>query len=176
MSGGSAVHHPADALDRYLRDHWTAATAEVDLARRAARGQSGQRVREELASVADEAAEDRAALLAIMVDLGVERSPARERLAGLAERIGRLKPNGSLLRRSRLSDLLELEALSLALQAKELRWLALRHVADEDARLNPYHLDTLLRRAHEQEVRVEELRLEVAADALVSDRTRGDRA
>ena len=48
------------------------------------------------------------------------RPKVAEVLVGVAETVGRLKPNGTLVRRSPLSDLMELEALSAAVEAKRL--------------------------------------------------------
>ena len=159
-------HTPHDALDRYLREHYSASRAGLDLFERSARTQSDPQVRHVLQDVTAHVAEDRAALLAILVDLGVERSPAKERLMALGERLGRLKTNGTVLRRSRLSDLLELEALVAALQAKELGWRCLRQLCEVDPRLNPYHLDRLVSRAESQQEQVESLRLRTATEVL----------
>lgn len=164
QGGGGTT--PSDALGRYLREHYSAAAAGIELFQRSARSQTDPQVRRELAALAAEVAEDRAALLSIMVDLGVERSPAKERLTMLAERLGRLKTNGTVLRRSRLSDLLELEAMAAALHAKRLGWMCLRHLCDAEPRLNPYHLDLLVTRAAAQHDRVEEMRLQTAAEVL----------
>ncbi len=104
--------------------------------------------------------------LAILTELGVRPAPAKERLVALGERFGRLKTNGTLLRRSRLSDLVELEALGAAVHAKKLGWLCLRELSEVDRRLNPQHLDLLVRRAQDQQERIESLRLETARDVL----------
>ena len=160
---------PTDALDRYLREHYSAAAGGLDLFERTARSQTDPSVRRALQDLTAEVAEDRAALLAILTDLGVQRSPTKERLVALGERVGRLKTNGTALRRSRLSDLLELEALEAALHAKKLGWLCLRRLCDVDQRLNPYQLDLLVRRAESQQERVESLRLETAVQVLAPD-------
>jgi hypothetical protein len=175
VSTDAGVRRPPDALARYLRDHYSASRGGLDLFRRSARGQSGAHVRRELTALADQEAEDRAALLAIMVGLGIDRSPWQERAVALAERAGRLKPNGSLLQRSRLSDYVELEALTAAVHAKALGWRSLRTLADLDARLPAAHLDHLLERAQEQTRRLERLRLDLAPDVLLPDRTVEDR-
>jgi hypothetical protein len=175
MSAGQGARRPPDSLARYLRNHYSASRGGLDLFRRSAQGQSDAQVRRVLAELADQVAEDRAALLAIMVGLGIERSAWQERLVALGERAGRLKPNGSLLQRSRLSDYLELEALSAAVQAKALAWGSLRALADLDARLPAAHLDRLLERAHDQRQRLEEMRLAMAPDVLLPGRTVEDR-
>ena len=163
---------PPDALARYLREHYAVSRAELDLVRRSATTQTEPQVRRALTALAAQVAEDRAAMLAVLVDLDIDPSPVRERLAGVAERLGRLKPNGTVLRRSRLSDLLELEALATAAHARQLIWRGLRHRADADHRLNPYQLDLLVRRAEDQEAQIENLRLECAEQVLTGSEPR----
>ena len=62
--------------------------------------------------------------------LGVEPDRAKDTLSRIAERVGRLKLNGRLLRRSPLSDLLELETLVVGITAKQALWASLREVPD----------------------------------------------
>jgi len=164
----SPGQQPADALARYLREHYAAARGELDLVRRSARSQTEPEVRRRLSDLAARVAEDRAALLAVLVDLGIDPSPLKERLVAVAERLGRVKPNGSLLHRTRLSDLLELEAMVTAVQVRQLVWTSLRHLADSDHRLNPHQLDLLCRRAEEQRAQLEALRLECAGQVLAA--------
>ena len=54
----------------------------------------------------------------------------------MAEKLGRLKPNGQILGYSPLSRLVELETLALGITGKRSLWEALLGVADEDARLD----------------------------------------
>ncbi|MER6984016.1 hypothetical protein ABT317_45500, partial [Streptomyces carpinensis] len=76
----------------------------------------------------------------------------------LGERAGRLKSNGSLLRRSPLSSLLELELLQIGVQGKMCAWETLRALADHDRRLDPRQLDELLERARQQLRTIDDLR------------------
>src|SRR6476661_5979311 len=92
-------------LATYLNDHLTGASAGVDLFNRVAGSYSDPGARAELTALADEVAEDRDSLLVVMGDLGI-RPRIHRMLAGrLAEKVGRLKPNGTLWHRSRLTDL-----------------------------------------------------------------------
>jgi hypothetical protein len=154
-------------LSRYLQDHYGASRLELELFWRSASSQRDSAVRAELTSLAAEAAEDRAALLGIMDGLAVPRGAVQERLAVVAERLGRLKPNGTVLRRSPLSDLVELEALADAVSAKRLRWACLRELTAREPRLNPYQLDKLIRRADDQLARLERQRLNLAPRVLL---------
>jgi hypothetical protein len=150
----------------YLRHHVAASRGGMDLVRRAAHGQLDDETRRELRLLAAEVAEDRDQLLAVLRRLDVARPAVSEWVVGIAERVGRLKPNGTLLRRSPLSDVIELEALCTAVEAKRLGWVTLRLVADGDPRLDPADLDVLVARAADQQDRLERLRQRAVVGAL----------
>ena len=78
------------------------------------------------------------------------------------EVVGRLKPNGRLLSRSPLTDVLELEALRDAVAGKSAGWQVLRAVADSDPRLDTVLLDELYERAERQRGELEVLHLTVS--------------
>ena len=59
---------------------------------------------------------------------GIQPDRAQSALLQLGERVGRLKPNGSLLRRAPLSDLIEVEGMLDAVRAKAAGWQALTAV------------------------------------------------
>jgi hypothetical protein len=163
-----------DLLASYLHDHWLAAHGELRLARRAAAGAMDAAARRELAALAREVAEDRAALLAILDGLGVGRPRGAERVVAAAERLGRLKTNGTWWRRSPVSDLVEVEGWLEAVHLRRLGWTALRELAETDSRLNPYQLDLLIRRAEDQAAALEHLHVATARRALVSATTGTD--
>lgn len=82
----------------------------------------------------------------------------------LGERMGRLKPNGRVIRRSPLSDLIEIEALSDAINAKRAGWYALA-----SARLAPSQTSQvaeLIDRADDQLARLRPLHATLAAQVL----------
>jgi hypothetical protein len=153
-------------LTRYLQDHYVASRGELELFERCAGSLQDPHLREEVSALAREATEDRAALLAVMESLDVPEATVQEQVAVLAERVGRLKPNGTLVRRSPLSDLVELEGLTVAVRARRAAWTALRAVAPALEVLNPYHLEQLVDRADDQEARLEQLRVVVAQRVL----------
>ena len=109
----------------YLRNHEAAALAGHDLIRRTAAGQRRRPYGENLRRLVVESQEDRDARHGLMRRMGV----APDRLAGtalrLGERAGRLKPNGSFLRRSPVSDLVEIEGVLGVLQLKAAVWRGL---------------------------------------------------
>jgi hypothetical protein len=128
------------AANRYLRiylsDQHAIQTGVRELARR-----NG--------ALAEEQAADLRELEAIMRRLGVRPSRVKTAAAIGGERLGRLKLNGRLVRRSPLSDLVELDYLALGVQAKLQLWENLRAHAE---------VDGLLARADDQLARLADLR------------------
>ncbi|CAA9288603.1 MAG: hypothetical protein AVDCRST_MAG48-342 [uncultured Friedmanniella sp.] len=119
-------------LSIFLRNHEAAARAGLDLVRRAARNQRRRPWGDELAALALEAEEDLTSLRRLMGRLHVTPDPVLGTALRLGERAGRFKPNGHLLRRAPLSDLVEVQAVLSALTLKGAGWraLAAAQVAD----------------------------------------------
>jgi hypothetical protein len=153
-------------LSIYLNDHLAGATGGLELARRTASAQRGTPDGPALHALADEIAEDRESLLAVMRTLDVGVQHYKVGAGWIAEKVGRLKLNGSWLSRSPLSSLVELEGLFLGINGKACLWRTLRALADTDPRLDPDELDRLLARAEDQKGRVERMRLRVSAEVL----------
>ena len=156
----------ADYPAIYLNDHLLGATGGVELARRLASAGTGTAHAGELARLATEVAEDRVALLRIMDRLGVTANPLKMAAGWVGEKLGRLKPNGWLARRSPLSSLLELEAMALGVAGKAAGWRSLRALAEHDGRLDQAELDRLIKRADAQRELIERLRVDAADQAL----------
>jgi hypothetical protein len=155
-------------LGIYLNDHLAGATAGTELARRTAAAQRDPVKRRALGALADEIGQDRQALVDIMTALGVPVRGYKSWAGWLAEKAGRLKFNGSLLARSPLSNLLELEIMLLGVQGKAEGWQALRTLAGERDELDVAQLDRLLARARDQSGRLEELRADAVTEAFRS--------
>ncbi|MFJ6086790.1 transaldolase [Streptomyces sp. NPDC092369] len=169
-SDKAAEEAPGDdgLLAVYLNDHLAGATGGAQLARRAAQAQKGEPA---LAELAQQVEQDRQSLLRIMEDLQISTDHPKVALGWLAEKAGRLKPNGHLFSRSPLSDVLELESLLAGVTAKAACWRTLRALAETDERLYAEHLDSLSDRADRQTELVEKLRAAAASAALTpSDR------
>ncbi len=154
-----------ELLGIYLQDHLTAATAGVELFRRSASAQSDPARRTALTRLASEIDNDRATLSALMDTLAVSRPPYRVVAGWAAEKLGRLKPNGTLLRRSPLSDVLELEAMRSGIAAKMDLWRLLQRLGSSDERLQGTDFELLLQRANSQYDELDGLHLD-AAEAL----------
>ena len=152
----------------YLRNHEAAARAGQDLIRRTAASQGRRPYGENLRRLVVESQEDLDALHGLMRRLGV----GADRLGGaalqLGERVGRLKPNGRLVRRSLVSNLVEIEGVLGDLQLKAASWRALlaAGVADRD------ELDVadLLARAERQLERLTTVHRQAAVASLPSGR------
>ena len=84
--------------------------------------------------------------------------------AWVAERLGRLKPNGQLRGYSPLSRVVELEGLTGGVAVKQMLWNALgQHFGST---LEGFDFEALAARAEAQRVRLEACRLEAAASAF----------
>lgn len=163
----SADHEQRTALlGIYLNDHLAGATGGVELLRRTARARRGAPAGAPLERLAAEVTEDRAALTQIMDALGVKPQRVKVYVAWAAEKAGRLKPNGRVVRRSPLSDVLELEAMLVGVHGKAALWRTLLMLAPHERSLDPERLNELLQRAERQAAELEELRAASARDVL----------
>jgi len=157
-----------DLLGIYLNDHLAGATVGAGRSRFAARSHRDPPFAEPLRRLAGEIGEDRASLLRIMRSLGVPKRRYKVAVSGMAERLGRLKSNGRLCRRSPLTLVIELEFLRLGVKGKELGWRTLRALAEADGRLDEQELDGLIARAERQMSTLEELRVRAVRDVLLT--------
>ena len=152
-------------LEIYLQDHRAGAEAGVRLAERCRDHAPDARTKTELSSLVDEIDEDRRTLATMMAGLDIDPSTVKQ-LAGLAaERLGRLKLNGRVVRTSPLSVLVEIEGLIAAVSMKRELWATLGTLAAR----GPQHdteLEALIARAHDQRIRLQNLHRHVAAQVL----------
>jgi hypothetical protein len=156
-----------DRLAIYLNDHLAGSTAGLELARRVAANNEGTPYGKVLAEVAGEIAEDRAALEDVMARLSIRQDRLKVAGAWGAEKLGRLKLNGSLLSYSPLSRMVEIEGLSLGVEGKLGLWQALKLTHGDDPRLRGVDLDALITRARSQRRRLERQRRRAASEALL---------
>lgn len=153
-------------LSVYLNDHLAALTASVALFERVAAGLEGSQWHARLSILAEDVAEDRDSVRQVMDVLEVDESRAKQVAGLVAERLGRLKPNGHLLRRSSLTDLEEVEGLRVSVAAKIAFLQVMRALAVRDARLSKTTFETMLDRAQDQADRLYRLHLQVAQEAM----------
>jgi hypothetical protein len=128
------------------------------VARRVASAVGRDSGNDDLRRVAAEIRQDLIVLEGIMRRLGVEPDRVKDSVSRFAELVGRLKLNGRLLRRSPLSDLVELETLVVGITGKQALWVSLREVPS----IHVEELDLLAERAREQKRVVENARLAAA--------------
>jgi hypothetical protein len=147
-------------LSIYLRDHHAASAGGVALARRAL-GRNHP--------LAEEIARDRETLEEVMRQFDVAPSAMKVELVRMAERLGRLKLNGRLFKRSPLSGVVELEVLVVGIRGKEALWTALRRA---ERNVDHVDLDALIESAKTQASEVDEQRLSAVADAFGGGPTR----
>lgn len=157
---------PGTFVQTYLNDHLAAASAGVQLADRIANNQSDTPHAGELRKIASAITEDRARLRNLMTRVGVPENRPKQLVARAGEVAGRLKPNGFVVRRSPLSDLLEVEALRVAVSGKRAGWRAL---VVSDLAADPVvrdELEELIGRAEQQIAVLEDLHQSVARTVL----------
>lgn len=152
----------------YLNDHLMGAAGGTELARRALRNNRGTPLGAFLSDLVTEITQDRVALEALMDDLGLAKDRAKMVAAVVAERVGRLKLNGSLWSYSNLSRLIELEGLATGVSMKLLMWKSLQHIATTDERLAHMDFERLIERASSQTAELERHRLEAAQRAFAA--------
>ncbi|TWH04190.1 hypothetical protein L615_010600000050 [Nocardioides sp. J9] len=157
-------------LKGYLQHHWVGSTAGVAGFRRVGRSHGDPAAAAEIRTLSDEVFADREALRGIMRSVGLRPSLPGTVVARVGEVLGRLKPNGTLFRRSPLTDVIELETLRLAVTGKKAGFEVLRAAADSDPRLDPYALDRLLERADEHVRALERLHVTVSRERIVSSK------
>ena len=145
----------------YLQDHLAGSVVALELIQRSARSNEANELGSFLTSLHEEIRADQKTLLDVMGALGVEPSRVKNGAAWAAEKVGRLKLNGRLVRYSPLSRVHELEALEAGIVGKRSLWTNLE--ALEDPRLAGVDLARLVERAEAQRARVEEWRRRAAA-------------
>jgi hypothetical protein len=156
-------------LGIYLNDHLAGSVTGVELAKRAAGNNRDTEFGRTLEGLVAEIEEDRRALEELMDRLEIPRDRLKQGGGWLAEKVGRLKLNGSLLSYSPLSRLVELEALTLGVRGKLALWTVLQRVASVEPELRSVDLAALAGRAESQVEELERMRLEAAALAFSED-------
>lgn len=152
-----------EMLHTYMQDHHAGAAAGIDLFRRVAEDHSDLHVREVVSRIGDETVDDVKALEELMTLAGASPSLLKDLPAKASEKLGQLKPNRRAAERSPLSNLVELEALTLAVTGKKMGFRAMLEI--DDPRLPTPTLQNLFERAERHARELEELRVR-CTDAL----------
>lgn len=160
-----AASSPTERLHLYLADHLAGAQAGTALARHCQKVHRASPTGPAWARLADDIEQDFQWLQQILSVLGISPSRLKHATAVVVERASRLKPNGQVLGRSPLSDLLELEALSAGVAGKRSLWLSLAASLGTEP-LRTVSLDELVVRADEQLALLDSIRPALATAAL----------
>jgi hypothetical protein len=166
MEPGEDKSDRARYLALYLQDHHAGAEAGVRLVRRC-RDHADPAFVDQLSQLVTDIEDDFRSLKDIMTGLHVDPSVTKQVAGVAAERLGRLKLNGRLLRRSPLSMVVELEGLIGAVAIKRQLWSTLRSLAG-DRREPDSQLDSLIARAEHQRLRLESIHTGVVADVFAT--------
>ncbi len=153
-------------ITTYLQDHHAGSAAGLDAFARVAEGHPDGEVRDAVGRIAEEVNEDQTMLEQIMQRFEAKPAMLKDLSGRVAEKAARLKPNQRLLRRSPLTDLVEVEGLVDAVHAKSMSWRVLLQLDDD--RLDKAQLQTLLERAEAQESELKRLLL-LQAPKLLQD-------
>ena len=114
-----------DLLAVFLNDHLAAAVGGHALARRAAGAVKPSPYRDALEDAATLLGQQAVGFRGVLHGNRLREARAKQRLAMLGERAGRLKLNGRVLRPSPLSRLVELEGVLLSIEVCRQAWSAL---------------------------------------------------
>jgi hypothetical protein len=150
----------------YLNDHLAGSTAGVDLISRLAKTHRHGDAADRLSRLATEIREDRNTLLAVLERLDVRPDRRKIAVGWVGEKVGRLKLNGRLLRRSPLSSVTEVETMMLGVRGKAAVWRTLHTVAEHEPRLDGDEFTRLIARADEQIDTLESIRVAAVAAVL----------
>ncbi|KQY59808.1 hypothetical protein ASD11_09785 [Aeromicrobium sp. Root495] len=152
-----------DLLKHYVRLHLTAMSAGIDLFGRS-EGIEDEEARKLATDVRHQLVEQREALRLVARRIGASepRLPALAARAG--ERLGRLKPNGSLVHRTPLTDVVDLEAMHDVACGLVAGWSALQEV--DDPRVDRDKVRRLLAQGQDQVERLRDVHRTAARRAF----------
>ncbi|WP_209323702.1 NAD-dependent epimerase/dehydratase family protein [Brevibacterium renqingii] len=119
-----------DLLGLYLSDHFTGATAGAERIERMAADFVDTPVFAALSELAAEIRGEHLYVQYLIDELGLRRRPLAEAVSWAGERVGRLKSNGSLLKRSPMTLVLEAELMRSAVVGKLGMWQTLADNAE----------------------------------------------
>ncbi len=118
----SGTAEPSELLAIYLNDHRAILTGEIALAERCRSAHSGTDLASTLTRHIGHVESDRDLVDELIQAAGASISALKSAGAKVAERLGRLKLNGQLLKQSALSPVVELEGLVLATHGRAAMW------------------------------------------------------
>jgi DNA-binding FrmR family transcriptional regulator len=157
-----------EALDVYLNDHLAGAAAAVELVERLRASNEGSALATHLGGLGRLIEEDRDTLAAVMEQLGVVRSAPKQMAGKVLETLSRLRLSERVTGNAHVTRLMELETLSLGIEAKLALWRSLGQVTSSRPDLAGLDLPALEARAVDQRTGLEPYRLEAASQAFAA--------
>jgi hypothetical protein len=161
-SAAGAIRNP-DLMGVYCNDHLAASTGGIELVSRMLGRRRGTAYEQPLEKLLDELREERTALRETMSRLSLPVRQYKQVASWVGEKLTRVMPNGRLLARSPLTDLVEFEFIATAVLAKRAGFETLREVAEIDRRIDGALMERLINQADRQHEWLSEARREVAA-------------
>lgn len=159
----AALDH--DLLELYLNDHLAGATAGRARANHMVKAYRDLPIHADLRLLAAELEEEHTILGRLIEQLGLTRKWYRQLPVEVGERLGRLKLNGRVFRRSPMTPLLEVELLRGAVNAKMGLW-ELLHAESVTLGLDDAEWATLADRARDQDDRLRSMHAELRTHAF----------
>lgn len=155
-----------EQFEAYLGDHLAGSAAALDLVEKIRSENEATPLAAFLETLGREIEADKATLEAVMDRLGVPTSSVKQLTGKVLEKLSRFRLNDRVTGGPAVTQLMELEMLSLGIEGKLALWRSLQQVADTRPELAGFGLETLVDRAVEQRAAVERHRLESAARAF----------
>src|ERR1044071_1630957 len=156
-----------EQIANYLNDHLAGAVAALELLEHLEAAHASTPLERFFAELREAVTADRQALEALMSRLQIAQSRTRQATAWVAEKITELKLKVDDRTGGALRLLEGLEALSLGIEGKRGMWQALAAAAGGTTELRVADYEGLVKRAEEQRLWVEVVRLEAAKKALI---------
>lgn len=155
-----------DHVEVYLNDHLAGLVLERELAARCESNNRDTPLGEFLLTLSEELNDQEAAVRELLRRLGGSESTIKQSAAWLAEKLGRLKRNNSILKYSDLSRVLELEWLTAAAKTRLCLWQAVTTVFVGDRRVSEMPLARRIEQTRQQIEDLDRFRLEAVMEAF----------
>lgn len=155
-----------DHLKVYLSDHLAELVLERELAARCQKNNPAGSLGQFLARFLEELKDQEAEVREMLHRVGGSESMVKEGAAWLAEKLGRLKLNNSLVSYSDLSRVLELETLVAAGRARLSFWQTATSVFVQDPRLADLPMGRRIEETREQLHTLDRFHLAAALEAF----------
>jgi hypothetical protein len=162
--GGKSMRE--DHLEVYLNDHLAELVMERELAVRCHGNNPDGALGQFLARLVEEIKDQEGMVREVLHRVGGSESMIKEGAAWLAEKVGRLKLNNSLVSYSDLSRVVELEGLLVAGHARLSLWQTAATVFGQDSRLVDLPFGRRIEETREQLNELDRFRLAAALEAF----------